>query len=135
MVQGSACLASASAKSRAVTKQDCIEHLSNLIKGKTVVLEADTLVVDKNGKTLQRYVYLDGTLINMRMISDGYAAPSKTSHSLKAEFGNSICRCQILPARLTRDRKIDCGTMHSNNAKGNAVQAVHDKSFREMLAA
>ena len=84
----------ATPKSRAVTKQDCIDHLSSLINGKTVVLVADTLGVDKKGKTLQRYVYLDGTLINMRMISDGYAAPSKTSHSLKADSATAFANAK-----------------------------------------
>ena len=76
-------------KSRAVTKQDCIEHLSSLLKGKTVVLVADTTLTDKAGKTLQRYVYLNGQLINKQMILDGYAKPSNTVHALKDSFATA----------------------------------------------
>ena len=81
-------------QSRAITKQDCIDHLSLLIKGKTVRLVADTLVPDKEGKTPQRYVYLDDKLINLRMISDGYAAPSKTSHSFKEDFATAYANAK-----------------------------------------
>jgi len=50
------------------------EHLLGLIDGKTVELEADHISADKDiyGRLL-RYVYLDGTDINKKMVTDGYA--------------------------------------------------------------
>ena len=76
----------ATPQSRAITKQDCIDHLTNLIEGEMVVLVADTAVTDKQGKMLQRLIYLGSTLINERMIADGYAKPSNTKHSLQDAF-------------------------------------------------
>ena len=71
---------------KGATTEECIEHLRGLIEGKQVILERDTTVVDTEGKAPQRLVFLDGTLINLQMISDGYARPSSTPHQLTAGF-------------------------------------------------
>jgi len=69
-----------------VTTAACVEHLRGLIEGKQVLLERDTTVIDVEGKVPQRLVYLDGTLINLQMITDGYARPSSTPHQLSGSF-------------------------------------------------
>ena len=71
---------------KGVTTAACVEHLRGLIEGKDVVIVADTTVQDVEGKTLQRLVYLNGGLINLQMISDGYARPSSTPHQLSGSF-------------------------------------------------
>ena len=50
------------------------DHLARLIRGKSVTLESDPLTDDRDrhGRLL-RFVSLDGTDINRRMIADGYA--------------------------------------------------------------
>lgn len=49
------------------------EHLTSLIRGKTVILERDPLNEDRDihGRLL-RFVRLNGTDINRQMIADGY---------------------------------------------------------------
>ncbi len=68
---------------------ECVAHLRSLIEGRVVVVVVDTTVADVSGTNLQRLVYLDGELINLRMISDGYARPSSTAHLRSASFASA----------------------------------------------
>lgn len=46
-----------------------------LVSGKTVTLEKDISETDRFGRLL-RYVYVDGEMVNMRLVEDGYAIPA-----------------------------------------------------------
>lgn len=78
-----------SPNARQTTITTCTAHLKSLIEGKVVVLVADTTVEDVEGKTPQRLVYLGSTLVNLQMISDGYARPSSTQHLLAGSFSTA----------------------------------------------
>ncbi len=73
-------------KSRAVSRTDCVSYLRTMILGETVVLLRDTAIADRPGKTPQRLVYLGDELVNLTMIADGFASPSRTMHSLASSF-------------------------------------------------
>lgn len=73
-------------KSQAISAADAKEHLAEMIEGKTVVLVADSLAPADTKKARLRYVYSGGTLVNLAMIEQGYAAPSKTGHSMAETF-------------------------------------------------
>jgi endonuclease YncB( thermonuclease family) len=70
-------------KSQAITAEDARAHLASLVEGSTV-----TLVVDSTaGSGKGRLVYLNGDLVNLAMISDGFAtATAKPAHAKLAEF-------------------------------------------------
>ncbi len=48
-----------------------------LVSGKTVTLEKDISETDRFGRLL-RYVYIDGEMVNARLVEDGYAVPALT---------------------------------------------------------
>jgi endonuclease YncB( thermonuclease family) len=61
----------------AFTVRDAKDHLDDLLRGKEVMLVADPNVADPKGSKA-RYVYLNGDLINQRVISEGFAAVRRT---------------------------------------------------------
>ena len=46
-----------------------------LVSGKTVILEKDVSDTDRFGRLL-RYVYVDGEMVNMTLVEEGYAVPA-----------------------------------------------------------
>ena len=46
-----------------------------LVSGKTVILEKDISDTDRFGRLL-RYVYVDGEMVNMTLVEEGYAVPA-----------------------------------------------------------
>lgn len=76
-------------KSQAITAADARKHLAELIEGKTVVLAIDSLAPADTKKTALRHVYSGSTLINLKMLEDGYAAASGTKHSLAKTFSEA----------------------------------------------
>ena len=51
---------------------EATQHLSSLISGETVYLEKDVSETDIDGRLL-RYVYVNGTFVNLNLVYDGYA--------------------------------------------------------------
>ena len=76
-------------KGKGVTGKECVTHLASLIEGKSVLLIADSTVVDSPGKTPQRLLYLEADLVNLKMILDGYARASKRAHQLSDSFADA----------------------------------------------
>jgi len=71
--------------SRAVTGEECRQHLADLLApGSQVILLRDSSIPD-NGTILQRYVESVGESVNRRMLLDGYAAAADAPRSVKAE--------------------------------------------------
>lgn len=65
--------------------QEARRYLSNLIQDKTVSLQSDIIVGDRDRyQRLLRYVILDGVDINKKMISDGYAFAYLKYHFTKS---------------------------------------------------
>lgn len=56
----------------AFTSRDAKDRLDEILRGKEVLLVADPTVVDAKG-IKSRYVYLDGDVVNQRVISEGFA--------------------------------------------------------------
>ena len=58
-----------------------------LVEGRTVQLERDVLDVDASGALL-RYVYVDGEMVNMALLANGFAtvADSPTAFAYRASF-------------------------------------------------
>lgn len=52
--------------------EQAVEQLSSLISGKIVYLEKDISETDEDNKLL-RYVYIDGVLVNLKLVDEGYA--------------------------------------------------------------
>lgn len=52
--------------------KEASDYNQQLVAGKTVTLEKDTSETDKYGRLL-RYVYVDGEMINAKLVRDGYA--------------------------------------------------------------
>ena len=52
--------------------QEATKFNRQLVEGKSVTLEKDISETDKYGRLL-RYVYLDGVMINAKLVADGYA--------------------------------------------------------------
>lgn len=76
--------------SRAVTVDDCRQHLADLLApGVPVRILIDSLV-PSHGTALLCHVEVAGELVNRRMLLDGYAAASNAPrHSLSDEFAKA----------------------------------------------
>lgn len=57
----------------AFTPRDAKDRLQSIVLGKNVVLLADVAQADKK-KEVFRYLYVNGEMVNIRMINDGYAS-------------------------------------------------------------
>ncbi|MBD3264572.1 MAG: hypothetical protein GF375_05690 [Candidatus Omnitrophica bacterium] len=67
--------------------EEALEANREMVEGKTVSLEFDTVKKDEFGRTLA-YVYIDGKMVNAEMIKKGYARAdiSYPNTSYKKEF-------------------------------------------------
>lgn len=68
----------------AFTVRDAKDRLDQILRGKDVMLVADPTVVDAKG-TKSRYVYLDGDVVNLRLISEGFAGVRRGIEFTKLE--------------------------------------------------
>lgn len=68
----------------AFTIKDAREHLEDMLRGREVVLVADPAIPETPGVRF-RYVYLDGDLINERVISEGFAGVNRDQTCTKAD--------------------------------------------------
>lgn len=68
----------------AFTARDAKDHLDDILRGKEVMLIADPNVADPKGSKA-RYVYLNGDLVNQRMISEGFAGVRRGGEFTKLE--------------------------------------------------
>ncbi len=62
--------------------QEASDYTSTLLLGKTVSLEKDVSETDRYGRLL-RYVWIDNTLINQKLVADGYAYASSYPPDVK----------------------------------------------------
>jgi endonuclease YncB( thermonuclease family) len=68
----------------AFTVRDAKDHLDEILRGKEVMLVADPNVPDAKGSKA-RYVYLNGDLVNQRLISEGFAGVVREREFSKIE--------------------------------------------------
>jgi endonuclease YncB( thermonuclease family) len=68
----------------AFTVRDAKDHLDEILRGKEVMLEADAVVREGKGAKA-RYVYLNGDLVNQRLISEGFAGVARGTEFSKIE--------------------------------------------------
>jgi endonuclease YncB( thermonuclease family) len=68
----------------AFTARDAKDHLDDILRGKEVMLIADPNVADAKGAKA-RYVYLNGDLVNQRVITEGFAAVQRGTEFSKLE--------------------------------------------------
>jgi len=107
--------------SRAVTGEECRQHLADLLASSSaVVLVRDTSVQDRGGVQL-RYVEAVGESINRRMLLDGYAAASSAPrHAQGDEF-----------ARAERSARTDkLGAWSSERASSVQCSGITQKGTR-----
>ncbi|HVK37782.1 MAG TPA: thermonuclease family protein [Candidatus Kapabacteria bacterium] len=68
----------------AFTARDAKDHLDEILRGKEVMLVADPNVADAKGAK-SRYIYLNGDLVNQRVISEGFAGVRRGGEFTKLE--------------------------------------------------
>lgn len=64
--------------------QEAKDHLQDMVEGKDLRLEYDVERYDRYGRTLA-YLWLDGKLVNLQMVSDGYATAYTVPPNVKYE--------------------------------------------------
>ena len=106
--------------------------LSKLLKNKKIILESDARDRDYYGRLL-RYVFVDGTLINVEMVREGYAKPYMLD-GLKyrdeiEEAWNNCLKDKINLCALKEKCDSSClGISWLNwNAKGNDCKNLNDE--------